>query len=250
MGFTLGKKVCLLGLVLLLPALCTSQFIQSRATYYGSPDCYGTPTGACGFGEYGRTVNDGMVSGVSRLYKNGSGCGACYQVRCKNEQHCSDEGTYVVVTDYGEGDNTDFILSPRAYGKLARPEAQKDLFAFGVVDVEYRRVSCKYPGYNNIMIKVHEHSKYPDYLAIVIFYVAGQNDIVGVDLWRKDYQEWWPMRRAYGVVWDMANLPGGPIKLRIHSTSSAGVAYSVQSANEIPNDWKVGATYDSNVQIN
>ena len=36
--------------------------------------------GACGFGDYGRTVNDGSVSGVSRLYKNGTGCGACYQV--------------------------------------------------------------------------------------------------------------------------------------------------------------------------
>lgn len=39
--------------------------------------------GACGFGEYGRTVNDGNVAGVSRLYRNGTGCGACYQV-CLN----------------------------------------------------------------------------------------------------------------------------------------------------------------------
>jgi hypothetical protein len=36
--------------------------------------------GACGFGEYGRTVNDANVAGVSRLYKNGTGCGGCYQV--------------------------------------------------------------------------------------------------------------------------------------------------------------------------
>ena len=36
--------------------------------------------GACGYGEYGRTVNDGSVAGVSGLWKNGSGCGACYQV--------------------------------------------------------------------------------------------------------------------------------------------------------------------------
>lgn len=37
--------------------------------------------GACGFGEYGRTVNGGAVSAASRLYKNGVGCGACFQVR-------------------------------------------------------------------------------------------------------------------------------------------------------------------------
>lgn len=36
--------------------------------------------GACGFGDYGRTIYDGKVSGVSRLYKNGTRCGACYQV--------------------------------------------------------------------------------------------------------------------------------------------------------------------------
>ena len=32
-------------LLVLLPMLCSSQdnFVYSRATYYGSPDCYGTP---------------------------------------------------------------------------------------------------------------------------------------------------------------------------------------------------------------
>ena len=37
--------------------------------------------GACGFREFGRTVNDGSVAGVSRLFRNGTGCGACYQVK-------------------------------------------------------------------------------------------------------------------------------------------------------------------------
>lgn len=37
--------------------------------------------GACGYGEFGRDINDGEVSGVSsRLWKSGAGCGACYQV--------------------------------------------------------------------------------------------------------------------------------------------------------------------------
>lgn len=39
------------------------------------------PAGACGFGEFGKTVNNGEVAGVSRLYSGGSGCGACYLVR-------------------------------------------------------------------------------------------------------------------------------------------------------------------------
>ncbi|KAK4262571.1 hypothetical protein QN277_028117 [Acacia crassicarpa] len=69
-------QVGLVCVMLLLPTLCTPQdFTSSRATYYGSPDCYGTPRGACGYSEYGRTVNDGSVAGVSGLWKNGSGCG-------------------------------------------------------------------------------------------------------------------------------------------------------------------------------
>ncbi|KAG5039835.1 hypothetical protein JHK82_011989 [Glycine max] len=63
--------------------------------------------GARGFGEYGRKMNNGCVATVSRLWRNGAGCGTCYQVWCKMSQYCNDEGVYVAATDYGEGDRTD-----------------------------------------------------------------------------------------------------------------------------------------------
>ncbi|KAG2679975.1 hypothetical protein I3760_11G077000 [Carya illinoinensis] len=233
-------------MVLLLPALCASQdtFTCSRSTYYGSPDCYGTPSGACGFGEFGRTVNDGSVTGVSRLYRNGTGCGACYQVRCTTPQYCSEDGVNVVVTDYGEGDKTDFILSPRAYARLARPNVALELFARGMIDVEYRRVSCHYSGYN-LMFKVHEHSRYPNYLAIVVIYAAGMNDITAVELWQEDCKQWRGMRKAFGAVWDMANPPSGSIKLRFQVSGSSWV----QSKNDLPALWNAGVAYDSAIQI-
>ena len=105
------------------------------------------------------------------------------QVRCKNPQLCNSDGVNVVVTDYGEGDRTDFILSSRAYSKLALPNVAKELFAFGVVEVEYSRISCQYSG-QNIMYKVHENSNYPHYLALIVLYVAGKNDITAVELWQ------------------------------------------------------------------
>ncbi|KAE8055860.1 hypothetical protein FH972_012675 [Carpinus fangiana] len=222
MGFAPETLICLLCVILLLPAPSTSQdtFIRSRATYYGSPDCYGTPSGACGFGEFGRTVNDGSVAGVSRLYRNGTGCGACYQVRCTTPEYCSDEGVNVVVSDYGEGDRTDFILSPRAFVRLARANVASKLLAYGVIDVEYRRVSCHYSGYN-LMVK-------------------------------EDCQQWKGMRRAYGAVWDMANPPrpsgSGSIQLRFQVCGSAGTTW-VQSRNGLPSDWKPGVAYDSAIQL-
>ncbi|KAG6788709.1 hypothetical protein POTOM_004786 [Populus tomentosa] len=235
--------------VALLPAISHSQdYTCSRATYFGSPDCLGTPTGACGFGGYGGTVNDANVAGVSRLFKNGTGCGGCYQVSCKAPNLCSDDGVNVVVTDYGEGDNTDFILSTRAYARMARPNMALELLAYGVVDVEFRRIPCRFPGYN-LMFKVHEHSRFPEYLATVLLYQAGQNEILAVELRQEDCEEWRGMRRAYGAVWDMANPPKGAISLKLQVCGSAAEVTWVQADNVLPSDWKAGVAYDSAIQL-
>ncbi|KAG6670711.1 hypothetical protein I3843_Q043300 [Carya illinoinensis] len=189
-------------------SLCSQDtFTCSRSTYYGSPDCYGTPT-------------------HEMLYRNGTGCGACYHVRCTTPQYCSEDGVNVVVTDYGEGDKTDFILSPRAYARLARPNVALELFARGVIDVEYRRVSCHYS-------------------AIVVIYAAGMNDITAVELWQEDCKQWRGMRKAFGAVWDMANPPSGSIKLRFQVSGSSWV----QSKNDLPALWNAGVAYDSAIQI-
>ncbi|KAL3497579.1 hypothetical protein ACH5RR_040311 [Cinchona calisaya] len=230
-----------------LPALSYSgEYYASRATYYGSPDCLGTPTGACGFGEYGKTVNDGQVSGVSKLYRGGSGCGACYQVRCKIPEHCTEEGTKVVVTDYGEGDRTDFVLSTAAYGKLARPYMAEKLFAYGVVDVEFKRIACQYN--YNLVFKVLPHSKYPSYLALVPLYQSGTYDIAAMEIWQDDRKEWRPMRRAYGTVFDITDAPLGAITLRYQAVYGYGdYKYWVMLNNVLPSDWQVGYTYDTGI---
>ncbi|CAI9759481.1 unnamed protein product [Fraxinus pennsylvanica] len=239
------------SLIVLLAAVCHGQdaFVCSRATYYGSPKCRATENGACGFGEYGQAVNNGEVTGVSRLYRNGTGCGACYQVRCRIPAHCSDEGVKVVVTDYGEGDHTDFILSTRAYAKLARPNMAEELFAYGVVDIEYQRIPCRYR--YNLFLKVHERSNYPHYLAVVPLYKEGMYDIIAVEIWLEDCKEWWPMRRVFGTVFDLQNPPAGPLNFRLQVVAEANAEVKlVQLTSAIPSDWKAGIAYDTAFQLN
>jgi expansin (peptidoglycan-binding protein) len=108
-------------------------------------------------------------------------------VRCKIPQLCDDNGAYVVVTDYGEGDRTDFIMSPRAFFKLGRNEvASEKLKKYGVLDVEYKRVPCTFKG-NNIVYKINENSNNPYYFAINILYVGGTYDVTTVEIWQVYY---------------------------------------------------------------
>ncbi|XP_027335516.1 expansin-like B1 [Abrus precatorius] len=238
----------LVCVILFFSALCNGQkyVTNSRATYYSTPDGYGTPSGACGFGDYGRTINSGSVAAVSGLWRNGAGCGTCYQVRCKIPEYCDDNGAFVVATDYGAGDRTDFIMSPRAFSSLGRnKDATAKLMKYGVVDIEYKRVPCRYPG--NIKFHVQESSSNPGYFAVLILNVNGKYDVAAVELWQNG--RWEALRRVYGAVFDFANPPSGEIRLRFQVTYGGSNQW-VYPRVAIPSNWKPGATYDAKVQLN
>nr|GFD18659.1 expansin-like B1 [Tanacetum cinerariifolium] len=84
----------------------SGSFIHSRAAYYPDSDDKGTESGRCGYGSFGATINNGYVADASDLYRDGVGCGACYQVRCTNSKDCSDEGVTIVIIDQGSSDRT------------------------------------------------------------------------------------------------------------------------------------------------
>ncbi|KAL5724324.1 Expansin-like B1 [Ranunculus cassubicifolius] len=231
-------------------ATCNDCFVQSRAAYYPDSDEQGTEVGACGFGSFGATINGGDVSAASNLYRDGLGCGACYQVRCTNNKYCSDNGVTVVITDSGSGHNTDFILSRRAYTKLAQTtDSASSLLALGGVDIEYRRVACSYP-YKNITFKIDESSNNPHYLAFVIWYQQGKKDITAVQLCETENLTCKLLDRSPGAVWTVVTPPRGPLSIRmLLSDIDDGGETWVEPVNNIPENWKAGDIYDSGIQV-
>ncbi|GLJ06082.1 hypothetical protein SUGI_0031510 [Cryptomeria japonica] len=249
----MASSSCFSALLFVLPMLILlyrgdSQLVKSRAAYYESQDGLGTSRGGCGYGEFGRELNYGDVAAVGRLFRGGAGCGACYQVKCKNEDLCSGKGVKVVATDHGEGDGTDFIMSPHAFTAMAKNGKDKHLLALGVVDIKYKRVPCQYPGYN-IMFKINESSDYPYYLSLVFWYTGGQKDIIAVELSQDKILDWKAMRRSYGGVWDIAPPPCENIVVRFLVSDDYDSQW-VSAPNVIPANWKAGSLYDSGIQIN
>ncbi|CAL1401722.1 unnamed protein product [Linum trigynum] len=237
-GFALAAFGFGLVVAMLLPGLgLGDDFVSTRATYYASPNCFMFPSsGACGYGEFGRNVNDGNVAGVSRLWKNDTGCGDCYQVRCKAPNVCSDDGL-------GRGRPHGLHPQPTRLRKDGASQLRAGAVQVrrGGGGVHYKRIPCRYAGYN-IVFKVKEHSKYPDYL-------AGQYDVTAVDIWQEDCKQWRGMRRAYGAVFDVVTPPKCELRVRFQLVSSVETTW-LESKIAIPGEWKAGATYDSNVQLN
>ncbi|GMJ12672.1 EXPANSIN L1, expansin-like A1 [Hibiscus trionum] len=238
--------LCLLFLLLSSANACDRCVHQSKASHFSldSP----LPSGSCGYGSFALNLTGGrLAAAVPSLYKQGAGCGTCFQIRCKDPKLCSKTGTKVTVTDLNPNSQTDFVLSLRAFMALANPGLIRDVMKLAIVDVEYKRIPCEYK--NHIAVRVDESSKNPHYLAITLLFQGGQTEIFSVNVAQVGTPNWVFLQRKQGAVWDTRTVPNGALEFRFAVTSGLGDRKWIWAKNVLPADWKPGQIYDSKVQF-
>ena len=208
--------------------------------------------GACGFKHVNQYPFLSMTScGNQPLFRDGKGCGSCYKIRCSKHPACSGRAETVVITDmnYYPVAPYHFDLSGTAFGKLAKPGRNDDLRRAGIVDVQFARVPCHFPGLK-VGFHVQEGSTQV-YLALLVEYENGDGDVAQLDLreaagGRGISRRWTPMRRSWGSVWslDTNHRLQPPFSIRLRSDSGN----TLVAPDVIPVNWRPNTFYRSFVQ--
>ncbi|RLN43416.1 hypothetical protein C2845_PM01G21190 [Panicum miliaceum] len=124
-----------------------------------------------------------------------------------------------------------FDLSGTAFGAMVKPGRSDELRHAGIIDIQFKRVPCNYPG-QKVTFHVEEGSN-AVYLAVLVEFEDGDGDVVQVDLMEANSGSW-------GSIWrmDSNHRLQAPFSLRITNESGKQlVANQVIPANWVPNTY-------------
>ncbi|CAM0957553.1 unnamed protein product [Alopecurus aequalis] len=239
-------------------AIYSTSWQLAKSTWYGKANGAGPSNngGACNFKNNNLAPFYSMNGcGNQPIFKDGAGCGTCYQIRCNKDCHpeCSNVAKTIVITDINEetlpGSNYRFDLSGTAFGSMAKPGRNDQLRKAGKISIQFRRVPCNWP---NVKITFYIlKGANPYYLPVMPMNVNRDGAVVEMDIMRSKNgvatKIWEPMYRSFGAVWrrDSGNPLKGPLSFRITNESGKRLI----ATNVITANWEGGCSYTSKVQF-
>uniref|UniRef100_A0A0D9W7Y7 Expansin-like EG45 domain-containing protein n=1 Tax=Leersia perrieri TaxID=77586 RepID=A0A0D9W7Y7_9ORYZ len=220
------------------------------ATWYGGPNGDGSEGGACGYeSAVGQRPFSSMIAaGGPSLFKNGKGCGSCYQIKCTGNQACSGRPVTVVITDSCPGgvcinEGGHFDMSGTAFGAMANRGMGDRLRSAGILKIQYKRVPCRFA--TNVVFKVDAGSN-PYYLAVLVKYENGDGDLAAVHIMESG-GSWAAMQQSWGATWRINSNTGKPLRPPFSIRLTSGSGKVLVANNVIPSGWRAGSTYRSAV---
>ncbi|XP_057548248.1 expansin-A32-like [Amaranthus tricolor] len=227
------------------PKFVAGPWKPARATFYGGTDGSGTfEGGACGYGDVvtseGRGYGTQTAAISTAMFKNGAGCGSCYELKCEDAtKGCKPGAPSITITATNVCPGGGWCAPPQEHFDLTQPAFLRiaDLNA-GVIPLQYRRVPCIRIGGMRFTISSNSN---PYFLMVLIWNVAGAGDVERVLIKGNRGKPFTEMKRNWGQYWESNNsLLGQSLTFRV--TTSDGKKST--SWHRVPANWQFGQTYE------
>ncbi|CAL4915291.1 unnamed protein product [Urochloa decumbens] len=230
-----------------------TQWTSAHATFYGDETAAETMGGACGYGNlYATGYGTDTAALSTTLFKDGYGCGTCYQIRCAGSPWCRSGSPSITVTatnlcppNWAQDSNAGgWCNPPRTHFDLSKPAFMRMAqWRAGIVPVVYRRVPCVRSGGLRFALQGNAY-----WLLAFVMNVAGAGDVAEVAVrsggagaaWVRMGHNWGASYQAF------AQLGGRALSFRVTSYTTR---QTVIAADVAPPNWCLGLTYQASVNF-
>lgn len=172
------------------------------------------------------------------LFKNGQGCGSCYELKCVDDpKWCKPGKSSLFVTATNHCPAGGVCSPPLHHFDIAKPVfSQIADYTGGIIPVIYRRVPCKKQGGIRFTITGN-----PYYNEVLVWNVGGAGDVISLKVKGSKKLKWTEMRRLWGQRWvTEAMMVGESLTFRVQASDGR---YST-AWHVAPKTWQFGQTFE------